>query len=737
MLVIYSLGLDWEHTPIDQRECFFVEEHAYSEFMHAILEFKAVNGCVLLQTCNRFELYIDAEDENALHAIAAQLGNLISYPEEKEFPALLHFVERDAHQRLMEIASGLKSQIIGEDQIITQVRAAIKQARGTNVTTPELETLFRIAVTAGKAVRTQVKMQTVPNSTAHRALELIEKELGSLAGKRALVIGNGMIGRLAAELLVEKGCSVTITLRTYRHGETLVPAGCETKPYGERFEAMNEMDVLISATRSPHFTLTKNEFTSVTHKPRIIVDMAIPRDIDPACGDFKGVQLIDMDKLRDEKSESAFDRTQAFEIIEKHLEDFEKWNQGRMRYLASLPKIAIFAGTTEGRELCQSLERAHMPATVFVATEYGTTVLPDFKNIVVKAGRLDAAQMKEVLAGFDTVVDATHPYAVEVSKNISEASKNVEARYIRLVRPATEIDDSIIVVESAQAAADYLADTEGDILLTTGTKDLPLYTKIPQFSERIFPRILPDPEGLARCFELGYKPSHTIGMQGPFSYEMNTALLRSIKASWLVTKDSGISGGVMEKLAAAEATGARVLMIARPQEPVAGYTLAEVRSLLIPKEKAESAQRPLRFPLFVDLVGAKCVIVGAGTIGMRRCKVLKEFGADITLVSRSLLEQPEGITIVQRDFMRGDTEGATLVVAATNDREVNRAVYEECVRNGVPVSVADSVEESTFFFPAICKTHNLSAGLVSNGEDHSLVSRTAKAVRKTMKELDA
>ena len=734
--MIYSFGLDWEHATIDQREYFSVPENEADAFLEKIVIWHCVRGCVLLQTCNRFELYLDADAHIDSAELLEKLGQYIGYPADKKFPKLLCFSGEEAHRRLMEISSGLKSQILGEDQIITQVRQAIKRAREAKVTTPELETLFRIAVTAGKAVRTQVRMQKVPSSTAHKAVEIAAEQLGGLAGKQALVIGNGTIGRLAASLLVEAGAHVTITLRTYKHGETIVPTGCATMPYEERYAGFENADVVMSATKSPHFTIEKSDLRKGKTLPQVLIDMAIPRDIDPGCRTIEGLNFFDMDDLHDRGVGEGYDRQKASDIIEKYLSDFEKWYEGRLRHLAASAHLAIFAGTTEGRNLCQVLSDAGMTAKVFVATEYGSTILPDFKGIKVHTGRLNEAEMAQALSGITRIIDATHPYATEVSKNIRMAAEQLEAEYIRLIRPETGIDDQVIKVADTQEAVEFLTQQEGAVLLTTGAKDLPLYTAIPNFDKRVHPRILPDPTSLAACVDLGYAPSNIICMQGPFSLEMNIALIESTKARWLVTKDSGNTGGMVEKLNAAEQTGIKVVLIARPQEPVKGKTYEEVRSLLIGERLPIDTLRPLRFPLFIDTINLPCLIVGAGTIGKRRLGILKDFGADITVIDPTVTTVPEGVHFKHRSFKPGDTEGMALVVAATNDREVNHEIYAECSARGIPVSVADSVEESAFFFPAICKSPRMCAGLVSTGDDHALVARTARALRKTMEEID-
>lgn len=142
-----------------------------------------------------------------------------------------------------------------------------------------------------------------------------------------------------------------------------------------------------------------------------------------------------------------------------------------------------------------------------------------------------------------------------------------------------------------------------------------------------------------------------------------------------------------------------------------------------------------RFPLFIDLIGKKVVVIGGGKIAGRRIDTLLRFGANVTVVAPELLGAPEGVQWTARKFEENDLAGATLAVAATDNRAANHAVYEEAIRFGIPVSIADCPEECTFYFPAVCFGENLVAGVVSNGSDHTLTSRAAMEIRQVLEEL--
>ena len=194
--------------------------------------------------------------------------------------------------------------------------------------------------------------------------------------------------------------------------------------------------------------------------------------------------------------------------------------------------------------------------------------------------RLDECQMREFIKEFAPryVVDATHPFAKEVTENIKRACIEVKAPYIRLLREAGQAGESVCV-EDVEAAVEYLEGTSGNILVTTGSKELENYTRLTDYQERIFARVLSVGDVAVKCEELGIRGRHLICMQGPFSVEMNLAMLREYKISYLVTKESGIAGGYPQKCEAAAMAGVGLVVIGRPQQE-AGMSLEEVIKFL-------------------------------------------------------------------------------------------------------------------------------------------------------------
>ena len=248
-----------------------------------------------------------------------------------------------------------------------------------------------------------------------------------------------------------------------------------------------------------------------------------------------------------------------------------------------MKKILIFAGTTEGRKLSEYLAEAEINHTICVATEYGAIVLRQHPLIKVHQGRMNQEQIAEFISNgkFDVVVDATHPFAKEITYNIQAALKEMERigisiPYLRLKRDGiTERENGITYFETNEECVKALEDTEGNILLTTGSKELYKYCVSEGIKHRLYVRVLPSVESLSLCTEQGICGKQVIAMQGPFTAEMNEAIIRQYEIAYLVTKESGVPGGYQEKINAAKRTGVRIFVIGCSDEGE-GYSFSEI-----------------------------------------------------------------------------------------------------------------------------------------------------------------
>lgn len=231
------------------------------------------------------------------------------------------------------------------------------------------------------------------------------------------------------------------------------------------------------------------------------------------------------------------------------------------------PVIWLIGGTSEGRALIKALANFDVQLFVSVATDYGAGLIEPQDNLTVLAERMDLAKMRQFLQAHNPacVIDATHPYATIVTATVQEACALENAKYLRLLRPVGEAEDAICVHDFSEAV-ELLNHVEGNIFLTTGSKNLKDFTAVENYKERIALRVLPMESSLESALKLGYRPANIVCMQGPFSKEMNDATLKKFGSKFMVTKDSGEAGGFAEKIAAAKEAGAKIIVVGRQAE---------------------------------------------------------------------------------------------------------------------------------------------------------------------------
>ena len=304
-----------------------------------------------------------------------------------------------------------------------------------------------------------------------------------------------------------------------------------------------------------------------------------------------------------------------------------------------MKRILIFSGTTEGRELAEWLGSEGIMVHVRVATEYGAVVMEPSANIDVRVGSCGGADgIADVIRDLDIsiVVDATHPYALNITKHIVEACGRTGAEYIRLKRPDSEEDtEGVVRFDSLEEAVEYLKGTEGRILASTGSNELSLYTRIPDYTERVVARVLSTAESVQKCAALGFEGRNLICAQGPFSEVMNTAMLRQVGASFMVTKDSGDAGGFSEKVRAARKAGATLVVINRPEDAGLDFRQVQMRlaeELEFPFSGIEP-QAPRLGKRRVSLIG---IGMGPGDLTERSASIV--MGADLLVGAKRMLE---------------------------------------------------------------------------------------------------
>ena len=350
------IGIDHGRAPLVVRERYAftkaaaravmgtIKEHAQNHMNRAdvvhLQNIDGIRGCVLLSTCNRMELYVSLapEAEPDLYALICDWKGIDPGAERALF---YEKKDLEAARHLFELTCGLRSQIMGEDQILTQVKDALMLAREETATDNCMEVLFRQAITTAKGIKTTIPFDRGNCSAATAAMMHLQKRGAVFSGKKTLVIGNGMMGKLTAQALMEAGAQVTVTVRQYHSGTVDIPEGAQRINYGERYEKLEEADYVFSATASPNLTITPDRLSGIVLDGKMFVDLAVPRDIDPAVGDLPGVQLLCMDDLDMEQlSEEQKEQTaRAQEKISEALTEFERFFYGR----DLIPRIGGFA----------------------------------------------------------------------------------------------------------------------------------------------------------------------------------------------------------------------------------------------------------------------------------------------------------------------------------------------------------------------------------------------------------
>lgn len=292
-----------------------------------------------------------------------------------------------------------------------------------------------------------------------------------------------------------------------------------------------------------------------------------------------------------------------------------------------MKKVLVFAGTTEGRELAELLADSNIKCSVCVATDYALELMND-KRLDVNCGRLTEEEMEVLMRDgkFDVVVDATHPYAQIVSQNVRQAADKESISLIRLRRSTESAEEGFVSFKTHEECSAWLSFQTGNILLTTGSKDLGSYAKNETIKNHLFVRVLPGEESIRLCTANGITGRQIIAMQGPFSAQMNECILREYSIDWMVTKISGHAGGFEEKVEAAKKAGVGVCAILPPSENVCQTEILgdERKSSMYICENVYDTAKKLELLLKEDILSKrsrKIILSGIGmgnTDGMTR-----------------------------------------------------------------------------------------------------------------------
>lgn len=305
------IGINYKSAGLDIRDRISFPDSRKIEFLQSAQKLGA-GQCMVLSTCNRSEIFFFFKEEEQLKRIRQLYCSM--FPEVELEGYLDGFTGKDAVTYLYRITAGLESLVLGEDQILGQVKEALDFSRTMGCSGKELNKVVRDAVTCAKKIKTELKISEKPLSVSYVGIRLLE-EKGGIKGKKVLVIGSGKTAVLALKYIYEYEASkVYVCSRTRAHANALKTEfpGLETVAFEERYRVMEDCDTVISATASPHLVVKCGEF--VLKRPMMFLDLAAPRDIDTKLTKEEGAELINLDTLQEIVAENQKERERLTEI---------------------------------------------------------------------------------------------------------------------------------------------------------------------------------------------------------------------------------------------------------------------------------------------------------------------------------------------------------------------------------------------------------------------------------------
>jgi glutamyl-tRNA reductase len=355
-LPIVCLGLSHHTAPVDVREHHAFPPSRMREALVALRDYSSVHEAAMLSTCGRLEIYAEIDDyESGVAQLKSFLLNFRHGATGYDLESYLYtHLGTQAVEHLFRVSTGLDSMLIGEAEILGQVKDAYVQAQHAKTIGKTLHRLFREALNAGKAARTQTRIGDESTSIATAAIQMAKSRLGTLEGASVLVIGAGKMGRTAARRLRSEGArNLIVTNRSVSRARELVADvgfGQAVEMPG-LVEALGEVDIAITSTGAANFVLTPERVASAMAarpaRPLVVVDIAVPRDADPQIAQVANVSLVDIDGLRDVVDEKLESRREAIphveEIIAEYIERFSQWFRSR----SALPVIAALTQKAE------------------------------------------------------------------------------------------------------------------------------------------------------------------------------------------------------------------------------------------------------------------------------------------------------------------------------------------------------------------------------------------------------
>ncbi len=326
MLDMLCLGLNYRSTPVAVREKFSVPKNQLAETGERLRALPNVAECVLLSTCNRVEVYFWSEEssESARSILQTFLGSAAEPP---DFGSFFYLKEgREALRHLCHVVSGLDSMVLGETEIFGQVKDAYHCALAAGLTGGHANRVFQRAFTLGKRVRSQTRITVGPTSVGAVAVQMAGNILGGLAGARILIIGAGEVSRVTAQSLKSRGAeSIFVANRSFdRASELAREVGGKVIRFDDWASYLRQIDIVIVSTSAPHYIIVPELLRDVqltrSERPLFLIDLSVPRNVDPDCMHVAGIHLFDIDTMRQLADETRKNREKEIANCEKMID---------------------------------------------------------------------------------------------------------------------------------------------------------------------------------------------------------------------------------------------------------------------------------------------------------------------------------------------------------------------------------------------------------------------------------
>lgn len=328
------IGINFRTSPVAVRERFWISEPRRYDALRQLVRSEGIEEVIVLATCNRTEFILWASD---VPTAANSVLRFLTQEYQLRLCEWSHFyrlMDDVALTHIFRVSSSLDSMVLGEPEIIGQVKQAWAQAQEVGTTGRFLDAVMQKALTVSKRTRTETAIGSSAVSVPYATVELSRNVLGELKGREVLLIGAGKMSDRAAHYLMKAGANhVKVMNRTLEHAEEMAQKmGATAVPFEGRLQYLKTADIVVSSTACPHYILTLKEAEDIArlrqHKPMVIIDIAVPRDIDPAVREVKGIHLFDMDDLVQVVQRNAIGRQEAAEgaesIVHEEVQGFRR-----------------------------------------------------------------------------------------------------------------------------------------------------------------------------------------------------------------------------------------------------------------------------------------------------------------------------------------------------------------------------------------------------------------------------